>query len=207
MIGLRFGALEVVALEPKATKTQARKWRVRCDCGAEAVVYGGSLRRGMTVSCGANQHRKGVNRTHGQSRTPLYNIWCGMKQRCSDPRAENWQHYGARGIKVCARWNNSFEAFLEDMGAGYASGLSIERRDVDGDYELSNCTWIPRRHQARNKTTTHWMESPWGRLILSDVAERIGINPSTLHERIQKGWAGDRLFAPSMKPWLSHARS
>lgn len=121
-----------------------------------------------------------------------------MRARCENPGASSFQYYGARGIKVCPRWL-SFENFLSDMGDGFAPGLSVERDDVEGDYEPGNCRWIPKNEQQKNTRRSRWLETPWGRMIVADAARRIGISNSTLRDRLEEGWEGDRLFAPNLK--------
>jgi len=87
---------------------------------------------------------------HGWSRTPEYQAWQDMIQRCTNPRVARFKHYGARGIAVCARWSSSFENFLSDMGAR-PPGLTIDRIDVNGNYEPGNCRWATWSEQRINQ--------------------------------------------------------
>lgn len=127
-----------------------------CACGNTAVVFVYNLLNGVTTSCGC--YRKELLSasvtTHGNARlfkkTSEYNCWIAMRQRCRDLNFEGYKYYGARGIKVCERWN-SFEFFLSDMGLKPTPKHSIERDNVDGDYELSNCRWATTTEQSRNK--------------------------------------------------------
>lgn len=89
-------------------------------------------------------------RKHGYSGTRLYKVWVMMKQRCYNPKNFKYPIYGGRGIKVCDRWLNSFEAFLEDMGER-PEGLQVDRIDNDGDYEPGNCRWSTAKEQANNR--------------------------------------------------------
>lgn len=160
------------------------QWLCRCECGREFVATGIDLRSGNTKSCGcycADRTREasvthGANLNRGMSGT--YKSWRNMRQRCYDPNVPRYSMYGGRGIKVCDRWKD-YLAFLEDMGER-PEGYSLERIDVDGDYEPGNCEWIPREHQAKNQTTTvRWVLD--GEIVIqAEAARRLGTHPSNL---------------------------
>jgi len=157
--GRRFGRL--VAIEKYDRQSGGWRFRCRCDCGTEIITASHSLLRGRTQSCGTcGLHLERVREvvvTHGQgwgeARTPTYQIWVSMRQRCNNPNDKAYRYYGGRGIKVCDRWEltrgGSFENFFADMGPR-PDGYSIERINNDGDYEPSNCKWIPRGDQPEN---------------------------------------------------------
>lgn len=161
LTGQRFGMLTVVGFLDLLGHTA--RWSCVCDCGSTAAVPGYRMRSGHTRSCGCMRrgdwNRRG-NLTHGHNAghddrgkriaTVEYRTWSSMIQRCTNPRARNYKHYGGRGITVCARWRDSFEAFLADMGPRPAK-LSIDRINVNGNYEPGNCRWATQIEQVRNQ--------------------------------------------------------
>lgn len=192
LVGKRFDRLLV--LERKGSVCNHARWRCRCDCGGEALVTTSHLNRGHTRSCGCVRKeiasRQGkASATHGMTGTPLYKIWVGIKTRCSNPRVQEFKNYGGRGIMMCARWRDSFEAFVEDMGPRPTSKHSIERVDNDGNYEPDNCIWLEKRLQGRNTRRTMWLEFRGRRLRLSEWANEVGLRPRTLYQRLERGWS------------------
>jgi hypothetical protein len=117
---------------------------------------------------------------------PIYRVWQGMRTRCSASGRPGFKNYGGRGITVCKRWQD-FQAFREDMGAGWRPGLTIERIDNNGHYEPGNCRWATRKEQGRNRRDNVILDSPWGRVTLMEAAERSGIPYGTLTSRRHYG--------------------
>lgn len=151
LLGQTFGRLTVIK-QADARSPHGVMWVCRCACGRESTVRGKHLRAGRTQSCGCLQSEQTSVRTqtHGRSRTRVYRIWRAMINRCHYPRYPERHLYGGRGIVVCERWRESFEAFLADMGEP-APHLSIDRIDPDGNYEAGNCRWATAAEQARNR--------------------------------------------------------
>lgn len=162
LVGEKYGRLTVVEF----VKLQKHKtyWKCVCDCGLTVIATGNNLRSGGTKSCGCLKRERtmkmGQNNTkHGEShsnRTRLYTIWCGMRQRCTNPNREAYPLYGGKGVKICEEWNE-YSNFKEwAMANGYADNLSIDRIDPSKGYYPDNCRWItPSENTARaNKNHT-----------------------------------------------------
>lgn len=152
LTGLRFGRLLVLAREGSAQRRAM--WRCQCDCGNSALVPSGELTRGKTKSCGCWRREAPTitKRRHGYARTPLYNVWRGMLNRCENVNQPHYERYGGRGIRVCERWHD-FVNFLADMGDRPSPQHSLERIDNNGHYEPGNVRWATASEQRRNART------------------------------------------------------
>jgi|688.fasta_scaffold368304_2 hypothetical protein len=153
--GTRYGKLIAVE-ELKNNKSRKRLIKCQCDCGNEKIVSYGNLRSNNTRSCGCLViPPKNTKITHGKTRTIEYNSWKAMKRRCYDINHKSYNHYGGRGIIVCDRWleldGNGCSNFILDMGLRPSSKYSLDRIDVNGNYEPSNCRWATPKQQANNK--------------------------------------------------------
>ncbi len=135
---------------------------------------------------------------HGMEGTLPYRVYTTMKQRCTNPNDKQWHRYGGRGINVCPRWSAGFLYFWQDMGATYEEGLSIERRDNNGDYSPENCYWATMHVQQRNRRNNIWLTMPDGRkLVAADAAAEVGLRKDIVYQRISRGWPDSMLLAPS----------
>lgn len=182
--GRKFTFLTVLPVDAKiviySTTSRSRYVLVKCDCGVEKYVQTSSLTSGDTISCGCalgKAHKvaalQGQGATHGKSDTRTYSIWKGMRKRCLNPNEVAYKHYGERGIVICDRWSD-FALFLQDMGEA-PEGYSIERIDVNGNYEPSNCKWIPRNEQPLNRTYNKTVVLDGENLLFSHALQVLGV--------------------------------
>lgn len=178
--GNRYSQWTIVS--ESTAKTDKRGQRVRsflcrCDCGAERIVGGNTLLSGNSKGCGCTRNQNSSARrteqnraqvTHGEARrgrgrTRLYEIWHSMKERCIRPASQSWRYYGAKGVRVCEEWMESYEAFASWARTnGYGESLTIDRINPYGDYEPENCRWATPAEQARNKRA-NWTGDTLGR--------------------------------------------
>jgi hypothetical protein len=201
-VGVPLGRLIVVAEEPR-NKHGQRVWRCRCRCGGETVATHSNLATGGVRSCGCLRRDADLRRhtKHGHAQVGRvsreYSIWLGIKDRCLNPDSRNWPRYGGRGIKVCDEWQDSFEAFLRDMGHRPAPGFSVDRKENDGPYAPWNCRWATRREQTENRRNAVMVPYQGKMMWLPDAAEASGLPYGTLRSRLRLGWPPERLFDPA----------
>lgn len=196
LTGQRFGRLQVLE-KTKRTKGHLY-WKCACDCGAITEVSGPNLRSSVTKSCGC-LHRESIKSrtmTHGESQSKTYSIWAGIKARCFDEKSSSYQFYGAKGIRLCERWKR-FENFLADMGE-CKEGMSIERIDINGDYEPSNCKWIALGDQAKNRTNTIHIEYQGVTRCLKDWSRITGKPYTTMQLHYRKNYPVEKILGVSV---------
>lgn len=195
LTGRRFGRLTVVGraenyVSPRGK--QATRWICQCDCGKKTTVVGGDLRDGSVKSCGCffRECASKFNTTHGQSKTRLFKIWTGMKNRCYNPKNYSYAMYGGRGVTVCEEWLNDFQVFYNwAMSNGYTEKLSIDRIDVNGNYEPSNCRWVTQKVQVINRRGIKKYSLNGEEKTISEWCEIYEKNLYKVCDRISKlGW-------------------
>lgn len=192
--GIHYGKWTVIGPAPRNKQGSEMKM-CRCECGTERAVIFCTIRYGIIKSCGCL--RNGKRRHNAKSRRdmhPLYSVWYSMRDRCR-PGSTRKKHrnYAGRGIKVCDRWlhgegeTHGFELFLKDMGPR-PEGMTLDRIDVNGNYEPDNCRWATPKQQARNKQRgLKFADVEFIRAKLADgaspprLAEQFGVCRQTIH--------------------------
>lgn len=185
--GYRFERLTILAEDQS-------NWSCQCECGKIKHIRKSEFIAGYHKSCGC---LRGEN--HGMSNTPEYQIWVGMKRRCFDVKKDNYSKYGGRGIAVCDRWM-SFINFYADMGPRPSNKHSIERQNVNGNYEPGNCYWATLIEQANNKRNNVVFSIDGQNISRMDLCRKYNINRVTLKDRLKKGMAlKEALIVPVRK--------
>lgn len=183
MVGKVFGRLTVISLSTKRTTgNNGAMWLCKCSCGTSKTVRGDGLRCGRVVSCGCFNlelsRQKGLNNAkHGKRHSKVYKSWSDMIQRCTNENTPNYERWGGRGITVCDRWLK-FENFYEDMGDPPA-GMSLDRRENDGNYEPGNCRWATPKEQANNRRSNHLVAIDGVVMSASEADRLLGLNQGT----------------------------
>lgn len=207
--GLRFGKLTVVKRDG-TSKDGCAVFLCQCDCGATTHVQSTYLTTGSTTSCGCirktlalKQLRKAQEaiKTHGMSRDRVYWSWQHMKDRCYNYNNPKYKDYGARGIAVCDEWLNS-QVFIDwALANGYRESLTLDRIDVSGNYEPTNCRWATPKEQANNRRHNLRITHQGKTKTLYEWAREKGLSVNTVRARWYRGGKRtfEELFAPVRK--------
>lgn len=182
------------------TNNRPRKAMFLCECGNEKSISINDVKSGCTLSCGCYHASimAGMS-THGMAHTKIHNTWKRIVQKCTNSKNPDYKYYGGRGILMCDKWRNSFEAFYADMG-DVNDGMTIDRIDNNGNYEPSNCRWATRLEQARNTRQNCNLIFNGKTRCIAAWAEEIGINRVTLSDRINKlGWTTEQALTTPVR--------
>lgn len=191
-VGMRHERLVVVDIISSNWRTG--RIVVRCDCGTTKDVH--RKRWGEFMSCGCSQKEAArqtgyANKTHGvlcsHARPREFRAWESAKRRCFNPSEKSYKNYGARGITMCTEWRDDFKAFLDHVGPCPSDDLTLDRKDVNGNYEPGNCRWATRKTQAINRRSSVFIEHDGRRMTVSDWAAEYGILDGTLRRRLKRG--------------------
>lgn len=169
-------------------------WVCKCSCEKNTIktVNSAQLNNGQSQSCGC--FNKETITKHGLNGNKLYHIFNSMKARCYSTTNKSYKNYDGRGIKICDEWLNDVKLFIEWAHKnGYKEGLTIERKDVNGDYCPQNCCWESRKTQSNNTRKNIFIDYNGKTQTLTQWAEEYNIKPHTLYYRyVLKNWDIDK---------------
>lgn len=202
IIGQVFGKLRVIRKDSDfyfPSGSHSEKYLCECECGNLVVVGRKNLLSGNSKSCGCQRLDASVRRltTHGGKHSRLYNIWCAMKDRCYRSSNHVYKDYGGRGIYVCEEWKSDFSNFRDwAMNNGYNDHLTIDRIDVNGIYEPSNCRWADMNVQANNRRNSIRIEYNGECHSIPEWSKITGISYDTIHGRYSAGMSVEDILSP-----------
>jgi hypothetical protein len=200
LTGQKYNRLTVIKFSHQLNHKS--QWLCQCDCGKETIVDGYKLKKGITKSCGCyaserarewmkEMRAEGLTQpriTHGLSNLTIYNSWKTMLHRCENKNDKRYHDYGGRGIKVCDEWHDVTKFYQWAVQNGYEEGLSIDRIDVNGNYEPSNCRWADRVMQQNNMRNNVLLTINGKTKTLMTWAREYGIRYDVLISRLRRGW-------------------
>ncbi len=197
IIGMRFNSLIVLKMHHKeqlylnnGVKNGFKYFYLcKCDCGNNCVVSYNHLISNHTKSCGC------LNFKHNLTNSRLFKIWSGILNRCYNKNNHKYKNYGGRGITICDEWKNDFKVFYDwSITNSYQDNLTIDRIDVNGNYEPSNCRWVNQKTQQNNKNSNLWITYDNQTYTLSEWSEILNINYYTLKSRLRYKWSIEKSF-------------
>ena len=199
--GQKFNKLTIMELvgtqlyiNPKGRELNKKYYKCKCDCGNEVILYQGEIISGHTKSCGC------LHVKHGLWKSRLYNIRRGMLKRCYLKTNKDYKNYGGRGIKICDEWKNDFKAFYDwAMNNGYKENLTLDRIDVNGNYEPSNCRWVTSQKQANNRTSNRLISYNGETHNITEWAKILNIPRYLIYQRIKANWSIEKIFGETSK--------
>ncbi|WP_288745778.1 hypothetical protein [uncultured Enterococcus sp.] len=196
LTGKTFSYLKVIerSSDKGNGKKPVVKWLCECECGDKVAVKSDSLLSGHTKSCGCKKLK------HGKSnKERLYQTWKNMRQRCNNPKRPDFKRYGGRGIRVCNEWSDYSNFRTWALSNGYDDSLSIDRINVNGNYEPSNCRWADNYVQANNVRTNRIITFQNIQYTMAEFAKKLNISYSTLQHRIERGWSIEQIVDTPQK--------
>lgn len=192
--GLKNGRLTVLRFYGKGAHSH-NLWLCRCECGAEKIVSTGDLKKTHSCGCLARELTIKRNTTHGNSKHHLYRTWHHMCDRCGNPNNAAYKNYGGRGITVCSEWRENFAAFYEwSMTHDYKDGLTIDRIDVNGNYEPSNCRYVGTVIQSNNRRNNIFITYNGVTQTLAQWCKDLGLDYLKTYRAYRKNVPLSKLF-------------
>lgn len=203
LTGREFTRLRVIRRAENKPGSRQVLWQCECSCGNTAIVSSSDLVGEKVKSCGCLRREKAVENgktqtTHGLRNTRLYKEWIGIKTRCYNKNSPSYNDYGERGIVMCDEWLSDFKAFYNwAVKSGYDENAprgvcTLDRKDNNGPYSPENCRWITNEEQQNNKRNNRVITFGGKTQTVPQWAKELGMNPSTIHSRLNKGWSIER---------------
>jgi hypothetical protein len=208
IVGQKFGRLTVIE-RAENNKHKHTRWRCMCDCGNEIVAIGQNMKKGSTHSCGCLWKemldskvflRSGT--THGDSDSRLFSIWRGMRKRCHYEKDISFYNYGGRGIVVCEEWNGKgkYETFkIWALENGYQENLTLDRIDINGNYEPNNCRWATMVEQGANRRTTKRVLCDGKEMTTREASIFTGLSIKTIQRQLRNGLTIEQMIERNIK--------
>lgn len=188
LTGQRFGRL-TIKNRVENSKFGHAQWLCKCDCGSIIIAETGHLKSGHTQSCGCYKKERIIicNTKHSKSGSRLYGIYHGIKKRCYNKNSVSYRYYGGRGISMCDNWLKDFQAFYDwAVENGYSDNLTIDRIDVNGDYEPSNCRWVDVISQANNKRDNVFITMDGISMTIAQWSRKTGVDHREISRRYKE---------------------
>lgn len=186
LTGRRFGKLVALHSIGVIDKTRSVIWRCLCDCGNHRDASCGHLNAGAATHCGCFN----VHRTHGETKSKMFNRWSSIKNRCTNPRNYHYANYGGRGITICDEWSDSYEAFKKwALANGYEEGLQLDRIDNEKGYSPENCRYVTPQVNCNNKRTNKTVEYRSQTFTIAELSRYMGVADHLISTRLKKGWS------------------
>lgn len=202
LTGERHGRL--VAL--RKSDTGRTKWVCQCDCGNIVEYVAHKFFQYQSCGCLEKENKENLgehNRTHGMTKSILYHKYCGMKERCYNPNYSYYRRYGGRGIKMCDEWLGKY-GFENFKKWAYENGYddnkhtyqqTLDRIDLDGNYEPSNCRWVDMKTQSNNRRTSVFLICKGEKMTIAQFCDKYNISkPWFVNRRLKKGKNGDEIL-------------
>lgn len=207
LTGQKFNMLTVIKVDrftPHGTY-----WLCKCDCGELNSVRTDMLTSNKIKSCGCIKYLEGFKNKFKIKNTKIYTAWKSMKDRCYNPNHPQYKNYGGRGIKVCDEWLDKEKGFINFYNWAYSHNFidtrnraecTLDRIDVNGNYEPSNCRWASSKTQANNRRNNYYIEYEEEVHTLQEWSEKLPINisSSVLRGRLKRGWTIKKAFTTSV---------
>lgn len=197
LIGQKFEKLTVIERAENSIDGRVQ-WLCECECGNKKIVRAVHLKNGGTKSCGCWHLERST--LHSGSGTKLYKVFLQMNQRCYNPNDSAYKNYGGRGIITCPEWKGG-ENFINfqkwALSNGYEEGLTLERVNVNRNYQPDNCKWATRIEQANNKRNNAFLEINGVTKTFAQWSKEYNLTRSLIRDRIRLGWIGEELLRPA----------